>query len=215
MEKITCTSEDMAAAFTEWERRYREEPDRFMEESERLLRQTPETYGEACAPYFLQLLREVGEASTDPRRRMAMDWILRREGVRVEPQLPTTLPARAAAKGTLDYITAGLARFRESAKAGGFDVGEVTLSFDEDQERVLLKVSLGIEVELLDHPTEAGSEKAEEPGLIEYRAQQPCECHVPKQERRFRQDPVHEPLCVPCWARACLEQAASGSTGPS
>jgi hypothetical protein len=59
METINCTAADVAAAFTEWERRYREEPDRFMEESERLLRHTPETYGEACAPYFLQLLEEV------------------------------------------------------------------------------------------------------------------------------------------------------------
>lgn len=60
MNTITCTPTDLAAAFTEWERRYREEPERFTRESERLLTYTPETYGEACAPYFLQLLREAG-----------------------------------------------------------------------------------------------------------------------------------------------------------
>lgn len=47
-----------ARAFTEWERRYREEPERFMSEAARVLRETPETYGEACAPYFLSILAE-------------------------------------------------------------------------------------------------------------------------------------------------------------
>jgi hypothetical protein len=131
MEKITCTPEDLAAAFTEWERRYREEPDRFMSESERLLRQTPETYGEACAPYFLHLLREAAAGDAGPRD--AEQGAARSD----------------ASRGTLDYITRGLARFREAAEAGGFEVGEVTLSFDEDQESVLLRVSLGIDAGLL------------------------------------------------------------------
>jgi len=58
-EKATLTAvteSDLAAAFTEWDRRYREEPERFEREAERLLRGTPETYGEACAPYLLALL---------------------------------------------------------------------------------------------------------------------------------------------------------------
>ena len=67
MEIITCTAADMAAAFTEWGRRYREEPDRFMRESERLLAETPESYGEACAPYFRQLLAEAGAATAKER----------------------------------------------------------------------------------------------------------------------------------------------------
>lgn len=75
METITCTPADLAAAFTEWERRYREEPERFMAEARRLLQETPESYGEACAPYFLILLHEAGEASADPRRRaLAAGW---------------------------------------------------------------------------------------------------------------------------------------------
>lgn len=48
-----------ARAFTEWDRRYREEPERFMSEAVHLLRETPETYGDACAPYFLEILREL------------------------------------------------------------------------------------------------------------------------------------------------------------
>jgi hypothetical protein len=56
--KVTATQDEIAAAFTEWERRYREEPERFMSEAARLLRETPETYGQACAPYLIQILNE-------------------------------------------------------------------------------------------------------------------------------------------------------------
>ena len=52
------TEADLAAAFTEWDRRYREEPERFQNEAALLLRGTPETYGEACAPYLLAILGE-------------------------------------------------------------------------------------------------------------------------------------------------------------
>ena len=40
------------------DRRYREDPEKFWSEATRLLKNTPESYGEACAPYFLKLLRE-------------------------------------------------------------------------------------------------------------------------------------------------------------
>lgn len=50
------TEAQLAAAFTEWDRRYREEPDRFQSEAAHLLKSTPESYGEACAPYLLALL---------------------------------------------------------------------------------------------------------------------------------------------------------------
>lgn len=53
---VTATVDQLAAAFTEWDRRYREEPERFMSEAEHLLKETPETYGEACAPYLVALL---------------------------------------------------------------------------------------------------------------------------------------------------------------
>lgn len=57
-----ATPEQIAAAFTEWERRYREEPERFQSEAEKLLKETPETYGAAAAPYFLKILAEVQTA---------------------------------------------------------------------------------------------------------------------------------------------------------
>jgi hypothetical protein len=58
MDKVTATQDEIAAAFTEWDRRYREEPERFMSEARRLLTETPETYGQACAPYLIQILNE-------------------------------------------------------------------------------------------------------------------------------------------------------------
>lgn len=52
-----ATLAQIAAAFTEWERRYREEPEKFQSDQERLA-DSPQSYGEACAPYFLQILQE-------------------------------------------------------------------------------------------------------------------------------------------------------------
>lgn len=54
-----ATIEQMAEAFTEWDRRYRENPEQFQSEAEHLLKDTPETYGQACAPYFLKILSEI------------------------------------------------------------------------------------------------------------------------------------------------------------
>ncbi len=51
----------VAAAFTEWERRFREEPERFLSEAEKMAG-SAESYGEACAPYFLSILAEVEAA---------------------------------------------------------------------------------------------------------------------------------------------------------
>lgn len=55
MTEVTETS--LATAFTEWERRFREEPERFKSEATKL-KTTPESYGEACAPYLLAILAE-------------------------------------------------------------------------------------------------------------------------------------------------------------
>jgi hypothetical protein len=57
------TQKQLAAAFTEWDRRYRDEPERFMSEAQHLLKETPETYGEACAPYLLMILGELKSQS--------------------------------------------------------------------------------------------------------------------------------------------------------
>lgn len=53
---IHASIDELAAAFTEWERRFREEPARFQSEAEKLLRDTPDTYGAKCAPYLVALL---------------------------------------------------------------------------------------------------------------------------------------------------------------
>ena len=54
----------MAAAFTEWDRRYREDPDRFDSDFKRILRgQTPEDYGSACVPYLHEILCDLDPES--------------------------------------------------------------------------------------------------------------------------------------------------------
>ena len=65
------TDDEFARAFTEWERRHREEPDRFQSESERVAG-SADDYGSSCAPYFRQILDEVAalpkpSTSTLPR----------------------------------------------------------------------------------------------------------------------------------------------------
>jgi hypothetical protein len=53
-EKISATKEEIAAAFTEWERRYQDDPESFAPENG-----TPQDYGQVCAPFFIQILAEV------------------------------------------------------------------------------------------------------------------------------------------------------------
>jgi hypothetical protein len=57
--RVAVSMTEFKIAFTEWDRRYREEPERFMSEAEHLLKETPNTYGDACAPYFMKLINEV------------------------------------------------------------------------------------------------------------------------------------------------------------
>lgn len=57
MKEIVATQTQLAAAFTEWERRYRENPEQFFTQQQKLA-QSPETYGESCAPYFIEILEE-------------------------------------------------------------------------------------------------------------------------------------------------------------
>lgn len=53
----TIPTAALAAAFTEWSRRWREEPSRFASEAEALA--TPnQTYGERAAAYLLKILGE-------------------------------------------------------------------------------------------------------------------------------------------------------------
>ena len=57
--KIEVTQEELAKVFTEWERRYREEPEAFQSEAAKLLHEAPETYGEAAAPYFVFIIEQM------------------------------------------------------------------------------------------------------------------------------------------------------------
>lgn len=56
---IKATTDELVKTFTEWERRFREEPERFQSEAVKLLRETPESYGESCGPYFVKILKEI------------------------------------------------------------------------------------------------------------------------------------------------------------
>jgi len=60
---IKITEAQLSDAFTEWDRRYREEPDRFLSEASRLLKTTPNQYGQLCAPYLLKIIEEQKTAS--------------------------------------------------------------------------------------------------------------------------------------------------------
>lgn len=59
--EVHTTVPAIVAAFTEWDRRYREDPRSFETDMQRLQRgQTPETYGEEVTPYFMHLLDTSG-----------------------------------------------------------------------------------------------------------------------------------------------------------
>jgi len=55
---MQATPPQIKKTFTEWERRYREEPDKFQSDNDRL-GESSEDYGDAAAPYFLEILREI------------------------------------------------------------------------------------------------------------------------------------------------------------
>lgn len=58
-----ATQKQIEATFTEWDRRYRENPELFMSEATHLIRGTAETYGAAATPYFLEILKEIQATS--------------------------------------------------------------------------------------------------------------------------------------------------------
>ncbi len=49
---------ELESVFTEWDRRYRADPETFMTDVMHLLGNTPASYGASCAVYFEQLLNE-------------------------------------------------------------------------------------------------------------------------------------------------------------
>ena len=56
---MLVSKEKLEKAFTEWDRRYRENPSEFMTECEHLLKESPYSYGKSCAEYFTNLLKEI------------------------------------------------------------------------------------------------------------------------------------------------------------
>ena len=52
-------TKSFAVAFSEWDRRYRENPEEFWNTVEHLLGSTPSSYGEAAGAYFTALLDEM------------------------------------------------------------------------------------------------------------------------------------------------------------
>lgn len=60
-ELIELQEDTFAAAFNEWDKRYRANPEEFWSTVTHLLGNTPETYGEAAAAYFMLLLSERAE----------------------------------------------------------------------------------------------------------------------------------------------------------
>ena len=57
--KVKATQKQINAAFTEWDRRYRSDPVKFQSEAQHLLKETPESYGDAAGPYFAHILKEI------------------------------------------------------------------------------------------------------------------------------------------------------------
>jgi hypothetical protein len=55
----TVHLDDVAKVFEEWDRRWRENPQEFMDLVTHLTKDTPLSYGQACAPYFFKLLEEI------------------------------------------------------------------------------------------------------------------------------------------------------------
>lgn len=56
---MIASHEQVVAAFTEWDRRYRENPEEFENSVQHLLRSTPNTYGERAAVYFTEVMKDV------------------------------------------------------------------------------------------------------------------------------------------------------------
>ena len=59
MSTITLSVKDIQAAFTEWDRQWRENPEEFQDMAVHLLKGNEETYGEEATPFFLELIKQV------------------------------------------------------------------------------------------------------------------------------------------------------------
>lgn len=60
--KIIATPAQLSAAFTEWLRRWQEDPQATAKAAAELCTRDARTYGEEVAPYFISLLDELKQA---------------------------------------------------------------------------------------------------------------------------------------------------------
>lgn len=58
---MEVTMKEAQKIFEEWDRRFRENPEDFVNFATALLKETPETYGDAVGPYFFELLGQLRE----------------------------------------------------------------------------------------------------------------------------------------------------------
>jgi hypothetical protein len=56
---MIISTEKIEKIFTEWDRRYRENPCEFMTDPEMLINETPYSIGKLSAAYFMKLSKEV------------------------------------------------------------------------------------------------------------------------------------------------------------
>ena len=61
---MNITKKQMVDAFTEWDKRFRENPEDFENFAVSLLQGDPESYGDAAAPYFISLVKELSKKET-------------------------------------------------------------------------------------------------------------------------------------------------------
>jgi hypothetical protein len=62
---IDLNEDQIAHIFTVWDARYRKNPEEYMNVVDYLLHNTPYSYGNACAKYFVELIRELYDEKTD------------------------------------------------------------------------------------------------------------------------------------------------------
>jgi hypothetical protein len=60
---MTVTVLEMQAAFTEWDRMWRENPEDFESLAVTLLKGNPESYGESAAPFFVEMIKKTRKAA--------------------------------------------------------------------------------------------------------------------------------------------------------
>jgi len=57
--RLDIPASSLALIFQEWDRRWRENPQEFIDLVTHLTKETPLSYGEKCAPYFIRLAHEL------------------------------------------------------------------------------------------------------------------------------------------------------------